>query len=320
MSGCTRRRAVDGLGHRAGLRDDLELVASVEQRDEALADHLVVVHDEEPQRPPHGCLRHRSPPVGAVGSGSAARVGMRTVMVVPALELSMSNVPPRSAARARMLRESTVLGAAVLIDREPDAVVGDGKAHAPAVGTQQDGGTRSLRVTRHVAEGLAQDLEQFRPTELARVRQRIAGRELDVDEAVHTELVDECGGPGDEPGLPGEVRLQPEDEVADVADREVQGVDGAVDASRGLVGVRAHQVGHVLQCEPDGVDPLDDPVVEIVADPDPLVGDREALDLLVETRVLDGHPGVKGEHLDKSLVVARELGGAAFVRRDRSRR
>ena len=59
---------------------------------------------------------------------------------------------------------------------------------------------------------------------------------------------------------------------------------------------------------------LDDPVVEVLADPDPLVDDRETLDLLVESRVLDRHAGVQGEQLDKSLVLDRELGGAPFVR------
>ena len=41
---------LDGLGDGAGLGDDLEPVAAVEQRDEALADDLVVVDDEQAQR------------------------------------------------------------------------------------------------------------------------------------------------------------------------------------------------------------------------------------------------------------------------------
>ena len=38
-------RLLDGLGDGAGLGDDLEALAAVEERDEALADDLVVVDD-----------------------------------------------------------------------------------------------------------------------------------------------------------------------------------------------------------------------------------------------------------------------------------
>ena len=68
-------------------------------------------------------------------------------------------------------------------------------------------------------------------------------------------------------------------------------------------GVLVHQLGQVLQRQPDGVDALDDPVVEILGDPLAFLDDRQALDLLVQPRVLDGDPGVQGEHLDEDLIV-----------------
>ena len=85
-------------------------------------------------------------------------------------------------------------------------------------------------------------------------------------------------------------------------------VDGAVDARDRLLaaGLLLHQLGDVLEREPDGVDRLDDPVVEVLADPLALLDDREALDLVVEARVLDRDPGVDREHLDEALVVVGE--------------
>ena len=104
-----------------------------------------------------------------------------------------------------------------------------------------------------------------------------------------------------------ELRLEPEDEVADVADGQVEAVDRALDPSLDLVRVLAHELRDVLERESDRVDALDDPVVEVAADPLALVDDREALDLLEQSRVLDGDPGVEGEGLDQALVVLREL-------------
>ena len=104
-----------------------------------------------------------------------------------------------------------------------------------------------------------------------------------------------------------------EDEVADVADRQVEAVDGPLDSPLDLVRVVRDQLRHVLQRQADRVEVLDDPVVEILADPFALVDDRQPLDLLVEPGVLDGDPGVDGERLDQSLVVLGELVGAGLV-------
>ena len=89
----------------------------------------------------------------------------------------------------------------------------------------------------------------------------------------------------------------------------MQAVDRALDPPLDLVRVFAHELGHVLERQPDGVQALDDPVVQVVADPLPLVDDREPLDLLVEPRILDRDPGVDGEGLDQRLVLLGELVG-----------
>ena len=105
-----------------------------------------------------------------------------------------------------------------------------------------------------------------------------------------------------------QLRPKAEDEVADVADGEVQAVDRPLDAPDHLGGVLLHQVGHVLEREADGIDVLDDAVVEVLADPLALLDDGQALDLLVQPGVLDRDPGVAGEELDERLVVLGELG------------
>ena len=50
MSGWWRLRLLDRLRDGPGLGDDLEALAPVEQRDEALPDDLVIVDDEQPER------------------------------------------------------------------------------------------------------------------------------------------------------------------------------------------------------------------------------------------------------------------------------
>ncbi len=111
-----------------------------------------------------------------------------------------------------------------------------------------------------------------------------------------------------EQGRPGqELRLEPEDEVPDVADGQVEAVDRALDPSLDLVGILADELRDVLQRQSDGIDALDDPVVEVPADALALVDDGQALDLLEQARVLDGDPGMEREGLDDALIVLREL-------------
>ena len=78
-SGWCRRAMRDGLRDRAGLGHDLELLAPVEQRDQALADDLVVVDDQQPQRPPHRYPSACRGPICRVSLGIVA-VGRSSVM------------------------------------------------------------------------------------------------------------------------------------------------------------------------------------------------------------------------------------------------
>src|SRR5690606_7631668 len=90
-------RLSDRLGHRARLGDDLEAGAPVEQRHQALSDDLVVVDDEEAQRPLGSLLGHRSSPPLLL------RPGASVIMIrVPDGPLSTSKRPPSPVTRARM--------------------------------------------------------------------------------------------------------------------------------------------------------------------------------------------------------------------------
>jgi len=87
----------------------------------------------------------------------------------------------------------------------------------------------------------------------------------------------------------------------------VQTIDRAIDPGRGLGRVAGHEVRDVLEREPDRIDALDDPVVEVATDPEALVDDRQLLNALVKPGVLDRDAGVDREHLDELLVLRREL-------------
>ena len=78
-------------------------------------------------------------------------------------------------------------------------------------------------------------------------------------------------------------------------------------------GALCHQERHVLERQGDAVDRLDDPVVQVAADPLPLLDDGETLDLLVEVGVVDRDAGAQGEHLDEQLVDVAELGRTLLV-------
>ena len=164
-----------------------------------------------------------------------------------------------------------------------------------------------LSASRAICEQLGADLGD----RLA--ARQVVGLELRVDQRVEPELVDERREAGDEAALLHQLGPEPEDEVADVADRDVEGVDRAIDAGRRLRRLRGHEVRHVLERQADRVEALDDPVVEVLADALALVDDREPLDLLVQPRVLDGDPRVEREHLDEALILLAELGGADLL-------
>ena len=85
-----------------------------------------------------------------------------------------------------------------------------------------------------------------------------------------------------------QLRAQPEDEVADVADRAVDAVDGPVDAGLRLGGSSVHQLADVLERQADRVQRLDDAVVQVLADALALLEHRQLPQLLVQARVVDG--------------------------------
>ena len=140
-----------------------------------------------------------------------------------------------------------------------------------------------------------------------------SGVQLNVDHRVVTKLLDDGGEPRHQGGPAQELRPEAEDEVPDVPDRQVEAVDRALDASFDLVRVVPHELGDVLERKANGIDVLDDAVMEVLADALALVDDRQPLDLLVQPGVLDGDPSMDRERLDKALVGLGELSGAHLV-------
>ncbi len=190
------------------------------------------------------------------------------------------------------------------ISRTSSSALGSARPLDP----QDDPGPGRAGVAGDVAQRLAGDLEELDGGLVAEVRERVLGTlQLDVDHRVEPELVGQTGQAAEQADLVEPLGSQPEDEVADLADRQVQPLDRPLDPGPRLVRVVVHELGHVLEREADPVDALDDPVVEVLADPLALLDDRQALDLLVEPGVLDGDPGMEGEHLDERLVGLAEL-------------
>ena len=197
---------------------------------------------------------------------------------------------------------------------EPVPVVLDAQAE-PSVSLRPDPdqGARRPGVPRDVAQCLVDDAEQVRRGGRIGFVAQLVRDQLDVDHRVVAELLDDRGESGQQGRPRQQLRAQPEDEVPDVPDGQVQAVDRALDASLDLVRVVPHELGDVLQRQADRVDVLDDPVVQVLADALALVDDRQPLDLLVQSGVLDGDPGVDGERLDQALVTLGELGRVGLV-------
>ena len=178
----------------------------------------------------------------------------------------------------------------------------------------EDGRAARAGVPGDVAQGLVDHTEEVAGRGRVGLLQEIANMQLDVDHRVVPELLDHGNQAVDERRSAQQLRSQAEDEVPDVPDRQVQAVDRPLDPSLDLVGIVADQLRHVLERQPDRIDVLDDPVVEVLADPLALVDHREPLDLLVEPRVLDRDPGMDGEGLDERLILRGELVGTGLVR------
>ncbi len=157
MSGWKRRAGLDGLGDGAGLGHDLEAIAPVEQRDEALADDLVVVDHEQAQ---DGTRRgafgsgHR----GSISSWAPAR-GPTSRVPVPGM-VSSSRRPPAAAARWRMLSSPWWPSRAAPRDRSRPRCRGSpGRARAVVASATRGPGWRG--VAGDVAERLADQVQQL---------------------------------------------------------------------------------------------------------------------------------------------------------------
>ena len=155
-------------------------------------------------------------------------------------------------------------------------------------GIQLDRRSRRLRMAGDVAERLSRHLDQLAGRPLGeRVEPLALDLQLEVDHRVETELLGEGGEARAKPGPLEELGAEPEDEVADVADRQVQRLDRPLDPRARLGRVVAHQLGDIVEREGDRVDRLDDPVVEVLPDPLALLDHGESGDLLVEAGVVD---------------------------------
>ena len=153
MSGSNRRACSMASATVPGLGDDLESLAAVEQRDEALADDLVVVDDQEP-------VRVRGISDGQAGA-SAGPMGSRTMIRVPLPARSRSRAcRRRRRARSRRLASPKC----VAVERAP------GSNPTPSSSTRStrlspststaSGRVRRLAVAGDVAEGLPGDLDE----------------------------------------------------------------------------------------------------------------------------------------------------------------
>ena len=168
-------------------------------------------------------------------------------------------------------------------------------------------------MTNDVAERLADDRQELAGHLGRRLGDGIGDPQLELDDRVVAVLLDERGQAADERGALEELGSQAEDEVADVLDREMDRIDGALDARGRLAAIVLHQLGDVLEREAHRVHVLDDPVVEVLGDALPFVDDRQSLELLVEAGVLHRDPGVQGERLDQRPILLAELVPARLV-------
>ena len=226
--------------------------------------------------------------------------------------LSMSRVPPRPAARVRMLARPWWPRAEIGIGSEASAVIGDFQAYGPISAGHRNGGVSSVGMARDVGQRLTGDRQQVGNHGERQVRRLIAP-DVDLRCRITPQLIRKHVEAVHEAARVQQQGLQAEDEVPDVPDHVMQRVDGRVDAGCGFGRFFFDEVWHVVERERHCVDHLDDAVVQVAADAIALIHDREALDLLVEPRVLDRYSRMKGEGLDQRLVVRAEIGSALLV-------
>ena len=156
-SGWNRRAAASASATVPASATTWNSAPAVEQRDEALADDLVVVDDEQGQRSGR-CLRHVA---GLPSVAALAAPGRRTSIVVPPAPLSMLIVAPIVAVLDRMLTRPWCPSDGARRRIEAVAVVPDQESEpAVVVGVDREQRPGRARVPGDVAEGLVRDAEQ----------------------------------------------------------------------------------------------------------------------------------------------------------------
>src|SRR5664279_1349939 len=164
-----------------------------------------------------------------------------------------------------------------------------------------------------VAERLADDREELASHVGWWLGDGLGYAQLDVDHRVVPVFLDQSCDPANQRRPLQELGPQAENEVANVLDGQMDRLDRSLYSGRGIGAIVVHELGYVLERETDGIHVLDDPIVQVLRDPLPLVDDCQSLELLMQPRVLDGDSGVEGECLDERLVLFAELSATDLV-------
>ena len=275
-SGWKRRAASIASATVPGLGDDLELRPAVEQRDEALADDLVVVDDQQRQWPrslPRSCVatpllerrslrpadgRGSSCPVGVAGDvhgradGRHARAHVGEALVAERRRPSPGRTRgrcPRRRGPARPFGGCSTKTVARLAPEwratllsasltTPRRCAGRGSGRAPSSTSPTCSSTSIIELWRNSSTSATRPLMSVVPLSSSGRRPKM---KLRMSRIVRCRL-----------------------SIARSTRRSTSS------------GSSADQLGHVLERQPDGVDALDDPVVEVLADALALVDDRRA--------------------------------------------
>ena len=234
MSGWKRAGLLDRLGDGAGLGDDLEAVAPVEEGDEALADDLVVVDDRAggaSSARGHAAVLSVTwmPPRGRAAVDDDTRAP-------PGLAVDRRASPPSAGARSRRFASPKWPLPQRVLGIEPDAVVVDAQQRRRP--RRRHGATiacAGAAVAGDVAQRLARDLtSSWAASGVDAASSSTAPDEVErqVDAGPAEQLVGHRLDARRPRSASPALRAEPDDEVADVADRRVQAVDRPVDARR----------------------------------------------------------------------------------------
>src|SRR6185436_17072244 len=232
---------------------------------------------------------------GAVPSGPVTRFpssSRRVFRLAPHRHRDDDSRPPPGASKleATAERSRTIahVGNPVVTSRdgrrriEADTVVSDLQTHAAVHLSEADVCGRRVRVPCDVRQRFPDDLQQLSSDMGGDIEPLIRKVELELDDVVLADLVGERHEETREIRPVDLFGAQADHELSEIGDRGVQCVDGSIDG-RGRFGrVLHHQIRHVLQGQGDGVQRLDDPVVEVLPDPLALVDDSKMLDGFVQ--------------------------------------